>query len=90
MDIIAGLIVFIAVGILEFIAWKINPPFLKWLHKKEHLLGSKIMVGFLSGFVVFILLTDRMPSPGQKIPVIIVALVLIWANLFLVKKEDSN
>jgi hypothetical protein len=90
MDIISGLIVFIVVGILQIVAWKLDPPFLRWLHNAEHLIGAKLMVGFLAGFVVFILFTDRMPSPGQKVPVIIVALLLIWANLFLVKKDSDR
>jgi hypothetical protein len=41
------------------------------------------MVAFLAGFIVFILFTGKVPHPGQKIPIIIAALLLIWANLFL-------
>jgi uncharacterized membrane protein len=87
-DVIAGIVILVVVLVLEMIAF----PFLDrlGLHLKTQQLGTKLVVAFLAGFIFFILFTDRMPGPGQKIPLIAVTLLLIWANLFLkVGKKES-
>jgi hypothetical protein len=90
IDVIVGIIVLVVVLVLEMI----NIPFFRrlGLHLKTQQWGTKLVVAFLAGFIFFILFTDRMPSAGQKIPVIVVALLLIWANLFLTlgKSETSK
>jgi len=53
------------------------------LNRPDIQMGSKLMAAFLAGFIVFTLFTDKMPNPIQKIPVVIVSVLLIWANLFL-------
>ena len=81
IDVILGIIVFVVVLVVEIFP----VPILKqWgLRLSRHQMGSKLMVAFLAGFIVFVLFTGKMPQPAQKIPVIIAALLLIWANLFL-------
>jgi hypothetical protein len=81
IDVILGIITFIMVLLVEIFP---TPILNRWgLRLSEHQLGSKLMVAFLAGFIVFILFTGKVPQPGQKIPIIITALLLIWANLFL-------
>lgn len=81
IDVILGIIIFVVVLLVEIFP---TPILNRWgLRLSEHQLGSKLMVAFLAGFIVFILFTDKVPQPGQKIPIIITALLLIWANLFL-------
>jgi hypothetical protein len=81
IDVIVGIIVLVVVLTLEIFS---TPIFHRLgLRLKTYQLGTKLVVAFLAGFIFFILFTDKMPAPGQKIPVIVVALLLIWANLFL-------
>lgn len=88
IDVILGIIILVVVLALEILA---APIFRRLgLRLKAYQLGTKLVVAFLAGFIFFISFTDKMPEPGQKIPVIVVALLLIWANLFLrVGKSDS-
>jgi len=90
IDMIIGIIFFVGVGVLEIF----QGPILRRLRLQmpETQLGSKLMVAFLAGFIFFILLTDKMPQPWQKVPVIVVSLLLIWANLFLPvgKREEDE
>jgi uncharacterized membrane protein YhaH (DUF805 family) len=76
IDVILGIIIFVVVLLMEILP---TPIIKRWGHQ----FGSKLMVAFLAGFIVFILFTGRVPQPAQKIPIIIAALLLIWANLFL-------
>jgi Na+/proline symporter len=81
IDVILGIIIFVVVLLLPIFP---TPIFNRWgLRLTQYQFGSRLMVAFLAGFIVFILFTDRIPQPGQKIPIIIAALLLIWANLFL-------
>jgi hypothetical protein len=89
-EFIFGVLVFIVVMILEITSSKIDVSFLRWMHNKEKPFGSKLLIAFLCGFIFFILFTGEMPNPGQKVPVIIAALLLIAANLFLVKPDDGQ
>ncbi len=89
IDMILGLIGFIVVLALELLVNKMNIPFMNWLKNREQQMGSKIVAAFLIGFVLFTLFTDRMPQAGQKIPVAIIALLLLWANLFLGHKTQE-
>jgi hypothetical protein len=90
VDMIVGILVFIVFFVLEILAMKLDISFLKWMHSKDHQVGAKLMAAFLVGFIVFIIFTDKMTGVGQKISVIIVALLLIWANLFLVKSDPES
>lgn len=81
IDVILGIIIFVVVLLLEISLTQILN---RWgLRLAQHQFGSKLMVAFLAGFIVFILFTGKVPQPGQKIPIIIAVLLLIWANLFL-------
>ena len=81
IDVILGIIIFVVVLLLEIFP---KPILNRWgLRLSQYQFGSKLMVAFLAGFIVFILFTGKIPQPGQKIPIIIAALLLIWANLFL-------
>ena len=81
IDVILGIIIFVVVLVVEFFP---IPIFKQWgVRLTQHQLGSKLMVAFLACFIVFILFTAKVPQPAQKIPIIIAALLLIWANLFL-------
>ena len=81
IDVILGIIIFVVVLLMETLP---TPILKRWSHHlAQHQFGSKLMVAFLAGFIVFILFTGKVPHPGQKIPIIIAALLLIWANLFL-------
>jgi hypothetical protein len=51
---------------------------------------SKLMVAFLAGFICFIVLNNHVPRTGQRISAVIAALLLVYANLFLGKKEDEK
>jgi len=81
IDVILGIIVFVVVLLVEIFP---IPVLKRWgLRLSRYQLGSKLMVAFLAGFIVFVLFTGKMSQPAQKIPIIIAALLLIWANLFL-------
>jgi hypothetical protein len=81
IDVILGIIIFVVVLLVEIFP---IPILNRWgLRLSRHQLGSKLMVAFLAGFIVFALFTGKIPQPAQKIPIIIAALLLIWANLFL-------
>lgn len=81
IDVILGIIVFVVVLLVEIFP---IPVFNRWgLRLSRHQLGSKLMVAFLAGFIFFVLFTGKLLQAGQKIPIIITALLLIWANLFL-------
>jgi hypothetical protein len=81
IDVILGIIMFVVVLLVEFFP---IPILKQWgVRLSQHQLGSKLMVAFLAGFIVFILFTAKVPQPAQKIPIIIAALLLTWANLFL-------
>ena len=81
IDLILGIIVFVVVLLGEIFPIPVLER--RGLRLARHQLGSKLMVAFLAGFIVFVLFTGKMPQPAQKIPIIIAALLLIWANLFL-------
>jgi len=81
IDVILGIIVFVVVLLGEILP---IPVLTRWgLRLSRHQLGSKLLVAFLAGFIIFVLFTGKIPRPAQKIPIIIAAILLIWANLFL-------
>jgi hypothetical protein len=86
MGFILAIIVMVLVLVLEILGPRLNLSFMRWMRQREHQFGSKLLAAFLCGFIVFTLFSDKMPHEWQKVPVIIVCLLLIWANLFLVKK----
>jgi len=83
MDAIIAIIAAVVVLGLMFLGHRLGISLFHKLQKLEISSGSKIMVSFLAGFIVFIILTGRVQHPLQKIPIIAVALLLAWANLFL-------
>lgn len=86
MDIIAAIVIFLAVLILE----SYGDAFFDHVFFSLHNFLSKLVVAFLVGFIVFVLLTDRVPKVYQKVTIIIVSLLLIYANLFLGKKKEKT
>lgn len=57
---------------------------------REHRLISKLVAAFLTGFIVFVLFTGKIPMVTQRVSLIFVSLLLIFANLFLGKKEEED
>lgn len=90
MDVILAVLVVLAVLALEIVGTHIDLAFIRKLRLKENTFISKLVVAFLVGFIVFILFTDGIPLVQQRVTVIIVCLLLIYANLFLaIKKKDE-
>ena len=90
MDLILAIITGVLAFILILLGKRIKIGFFQRLHSRELQMGSKLMAAFLVGFIVFTILTDKIANPGQKIPLIIVSLLLIWANLFLQVGQDAT
>jgi hypothetical protein len=86
MALILAIIVLVSALAVEILGPRFNWPFMKWMNRREHQFGSKLLTAFLCGFIVFTLFTGKVPHAIQKAAVIIVSLLLIWANLFLGKK----
>lgn len=85
MALILGLLVFIlALGFVLAAEYRFDLVFFR-----EHRLISKLMAAFLTGFIVFVLLTDKIPRVTQRVSLIFVSLLLIYANLFLGKKDKE-
>ena len=85
MAIILGVLGFILASAVDFVAeYKFQLVFFR-----EHRLVSKLMATFLTGFIFFVLFTDKIPKVTQRVSLIIVSLLLIYANLFLGKKEED-
>jgi len=90
MGIILVLVAVIIVLVLDFGEHLVQNKIFQWLRQRwEHQLGSRIMVALLTGIIVHTIITDRVPNPAQKIPLVIVCLLLIWANLFLNLTKDK-
>ena len=87
IDMILGIVVFIIVLGIELSSGKVGNAVFKWIESRGQQFGAKLMVSFLSGFIVYVLVTTRMPHPGQKPPVIFFSLLLLGANLFLVGRN---
>jgi len=90
MDVILAVLVVLAVLALEIVGTHIDLAVIRKLRLKENTFISKLVVAFLAGFIVFVLFTDGIPLVQQRVTLIFVCLLLIYANLFLViKKEDE-
>ncbi len=90
MDVILAVLVVLAVLALEIVGTHMDLASIRKLRLKENTFISKLVVAFLAGFIVFVLFTDSIPLVQQRLTVIVVCLLLIYANLFLViKKEDQ-
>jgi len=89
MDVILAGLVVLAVLALEIVAIHIDLAFMRKLRmkEKENTFISKVVVAFLAGFIVFVLITDRIPLTQQRVTVILVCFLLIYANLFLAMKK---
>jgi len=90
MALILAIIAAVLVLIIILAAKHINIGFIHRLHDQGLQAGSKLMAAFLAGFIVFTIFTDKIPNPGQKIPIIIVSLLLAWANLFVQIGQDKE
>ncbi len=90
MDIIVAVIVIVAVLALEIAGAYFDLAFLRWLRLKEHHSASRVMVAFLCGFAVFMLISSKVPRFEQRIAVVIVCILLIYANLFLTLKREQK
>lgn len=77
MDIIAGIAAAIILAVLFFIFKK------GWLQKK-------ITTSLLGGFIVFIIFTGRVELWAQKIGIIAVTLLLIYAVNLKVSDEENE
>ena len=85
MEIILGVLGFIlALAFIFVTEYRFDLVFFR-----EHRLISKLMAAFLTGFIFFVLFTDKIPKVTQRVSLIIVSLLLIFANLFLGKKEED-
>lgn len=88
MDIILTIAVFALVLAFEYLANRVFH--LEFFSSHSHSFISKWMAAFLAGFIAFILLNENVPRVEQRISAVIAALLLIYANLFLGKKEDEQ
>ena len=86
MAIILGIIGFIlALAAVLLAEYRFDLAFFR-----EHRLISKLVASFLTGFIFFVLFTDKIPMQAQRVSLIFVSLLLIFANLFLGKKEEED
>lgn len=90
MDVILGIIVIVLVLVLDFAGYHFELKSIRWLRRHIHPFMSRLLVAVLAGFIVFVLITDRITRGEQKIAVILVSSLLIWANLFLGPKDESQ
>lgn len=86
MDVILGIAAFILVLAFESLA----DYLFDLVFFRSHRFMSKLMVAFLVGFIVFILVTPNVPGMEQRMTVMIVCILLIYANLFLGKKKEDE
>jgi xanthine/uracil/vitamin C permease (AzgA family) len=83
MDIIIGIVLIILLLVLEIVGAHLDLKATRWLRRKGHPFTSKLLVAVLTGFMVFVLITDRISRGEQKAAIILVSALLIWANLYL-------
>ncbi len=86
MAIISGVLGFILALAFVFAAeYRLDLAFFR-----EQRLISKLMASFFTGFIMFVLFTDKIPKMTQRASLIVVSLLLIYANLFLGKKDEED
>lgn len=90
LDLILALIVGVIVFVLSLLKMDLKVAVLRRLNSGEIQVGSKLVVAFLAGFIVYVIFTGQMTNVGQKIALTTVSLLLIWANLFLHPGSDST
>ncbi len=90
MDIIVAVVVVVTVLALEIAGAYFDLRFLRWFRLKEQHSASRVMVAFLCGFAVFMMISGRVPRFEQRVSVVIVCVLLIYANLFLTPKQDQK
>jgi hypothetical protein len=86
MEVILAIVVFILALAFESLA----DYLFGLVFFRSHRFSSKLMVAFLVGFIVFILVTPNVPGVEQRVTVVIVCILLIYANLFLGKKKEDE
>lgn len=57
---------------------------------REHRLITISMAAFFTGLIIFTLFTGNIRLMEQRVTLIVVSLLLIYANLFLSKKKDET
>jgi len=77
MDIIAGVIVAVLFIVLSFIYKRIK-------------IRKRFSTAFMSGFIAFIIFTGKVASLGQKISIIVVTLLLIYAVNLKIGDENGE
>lgn len=90
LDILLALIAGVAVFVLSVLKMDLKFAVLRQLNSSDVQVGSKLVVAFLAGFIVYIVFTGQMANIGQKIGLAVISLLLIWANLFLHPGADSK
>lgn len=60
------------------------------LYFREHRLITISMAAFFTGLIIFTLFTGNIRLIEQRVTLIVVSLLLIYANLFLGKKKDER
>ena len=86
MDLIVAAVIFICILVSEFVMEKraLKIPF-----SVPTTLSKKAFVAFLFGFGTFVILTERIPTMGQKLVlVLIIVFVLLAANITLPHGKD--
>jgi hypothetical protein len=83
MDVIIGIVFIILVLALEIAGAHLDLKAVRWLRRQGHPFTSRLLVAVLTGFMVFVLITDRVSRGEQKAAIILVSAILIWANLYL-------
>jgi hypothetical protein len=56
---------------------------------RDHRLITLLMASFFTGLIIFTLFTGNIRLMEQRVTLIIVSLLMIYANLFLSKKRDE-
>ncbi|MCP4219700.1 MAG: hypothetical protein GY765_34020 [bacterium] len=83
MDTILGISVAVACFALLMVSPKLEIKFLESLQLESLTFFAKLIASFLVGFIVFVSITGRVDHIGQRITLIAVSALLIFANIFL-------
>ena len=86
MDLIVAAVIFICVLVLEFVMEK---RAVKLPISIPTTLSKKAFIAFLFGFGTYVVFTERIPTMGQKLILVLVTLfVLLAANIALPHGKD--
>lgn len=86
MDLIVAVVIFICVLVLEFVMEK---RAVKLPISIPTTLSKKAFIAFLFGFGAYVIFTERIPTIGQKLVLVLVTVfVLLAANITLPQGKD--